>query len=1057
MNNGAERGILRGRRVLLRGLIPALMILIGGTPASRAQQIAIPRVDLMPNRPSPYQMRIWKEVALGYDSLVGNLSATGTRLPLVALNPNTVNYTSHGSFFIHSYVGTIHTNASEGINALPAVNSALLVGIDKRNQGGRDWVLMCEEWFNRRPGESVYLNAPLASSGSDWWYETMPNIFFYQLASRHPDVGAFSTQFRSVPDRWLQAVEAMGGKATPWKVPSMNYRAFALSTMTPTTTGVPEPEAAGAIGWILYHAYLETGETRYLRGAEWAMEYLDNLTSNPSYELQMPYGALAAARMNAELGTWYDIEKLLNWCFDVGPLRDWGAIVGNWGGADCSGLIGEADGFGDYAFAMNTFEQIGALTPLVRYHDRFARAIGKWVLNAANAARLFYPRFLPDENQDSRTWASAHDPESFIAYEGLRETQDQKSPFGTGDAIAGGWAATNLGLYGSSHVGILGAIIDTTDVSMILRLDLLATDYFYAEAYPTYLFYNPYDEAKSILFNPGAGSHDLYDAASNTMVQSGVSGPTTLQLPADGAMVLVVLPAGGSVTYDLERMLVNGVVADYRSGITVSNYPPRIKTLAADSMQVPVGGYVTVYSTAVDRESPSLQYSWSATGGSFLGSTKQVLWSAPDSTGGVLITCIVEDAAGERDTADLAIEVVTSVNHLPVITSLTARPRKVDLNASSQLICTATDPDGDPLSYSWSASSGTFGGSGPGVSWSAPGTEVYAMINCTVTDTAGAATSDSVGILVRDFSSAQTGNLVAYYPFSGNADDASGNEHDGIVGGAQLVPDRNGNPDAAFYFNGVNANIRVPNDTALNFQGAISLNFWMSVDEFYSREAHPVSHGSWENRWKVSITDERLRWTVKTGDGIMDLNSESLLDLDSLYNVTVTYGGQDTEIFLNGELDAFRTWSGPLLQTSIDLMVGQMLPSNSSYNFRGVLDEVRLYDYQLSVPEILELAGRVTGIRGGTGNLPAEIQLLQNYPNPFNPGTTIRFALPVAADVQLAVYDLLGRKVALLLDEKRNPGWHSVVWDARGHASGVYLYRLRVERSFRTGMMVLMK
>jgi hypothetical protein len=173
--------------------------------------------------------------------------------------------------------------------------------------------------------------------------------------------------------------------------------------------------------------------------------------------------------------------------------------------------------------------------------------------------------------------------------------------------------------------------------------------------------------------------------------------------------------------------------------------------------------------------------------------------------------------------------------------------------------------------------------------------------------------------------------------------------------------------------------------------------------------------------------------------------------------VTVTYSGQDTEIFLNGELDAFRTWSGPLLQTSIDLMVGQMLPSNSSYNFRGVLDEVRLYDYQLSVPEILELAGRVTGIRGGTGNLPAEIQLLQNYPNPFNPGTTIRFALPVAADVQLAVYDLLGRKVASLLDEKRNPGWHSVVWDARGHASGVYLYRLRVERSFRTGMMVLMK
>jgi hypothetical protein len=59
-------------------------------------------------------------------------------------------------------------------------------------------------------------------------------------------------------------------------------------------------------------------------------------------------------------------------------------------------LIGEINGGDDYAFAMNTFEQIGALVPLVRYDSRFARAIGKWVLNAANASRLFYPNFLPD-------------------------------------------------------------------------------------------------------------------------------------------------------------------------------------------------------------------------------------------------------------------------------------------------------------------------------------------------------------------------------------------------------------------------------------------------------------------------------------------------------------------------------------------------------------------------------------------------------------------------------------------------------------------------------------
>lgn len=105
----------------------------------------------------------------------------------------------------------------------------------------------------------------------------------------------------------------------------------------------------------------------------------------------------------------------------------------------------------------------------------------------------------------------------------------------------------------------------------------------------------------------------------------------------------------------------------------------------------------------------------------------------------------------------------------------------------------------------------------------------------------------------------------------------------------------------------------------------------------------------------------------------------------------------------------------------------------------------------------MELADRVTWIEDGTGDLPERIQLFQNYPNPFNPVTTIRFSLPAAAEVELSVYDLLGRKVESLLSETRDAGWHSVVWDAGGYASGVYLYRLRVERSFQTGMMILMK
>ena len=74
--------------------------------------------------------------------------------------------------------------------------------------------------------------------------------------------------------------------------------------------------------------------------------------------------------------------------------------------------------------------------------------------------------------------------------------------------------------------------------------------------------------------------------------------------------------------------------------------------------------------------------------------------------------------------------------------------------------------------------------------------------------------------------------------------------------------------------------------------------------------------------------------------------------------------------------------------------------------------------------------------------MPTVYSLSQNYPNPFNPTTTIKFGIPKAGDVSLAVYDILGRKVAELINGNLTAGYHTVNFNATNLASGVYFYRI---------------
>jgi hypothetical protein len=90
-------------------------------------------------------------------------------------------------------------------------------------------------------------------------------------------------------------------------------------------------------------------------------------------------------------------------------------------------------------------------------------------------------------------------------------------------------------------------------------------------------------------------------------------------------------------------------------------------------------------------------------------------------------------------------------------------------------------------------------------------------------------------------------------------------------------------------------------------------------------------------------------------------------------------------------------------------------------------------------------------------DIPMTFALEQNYPNPFNPKTVVSCQLPAASKVKLVVYDILGREVKVLLDEKKEPGRYQVTWDARNCASGVYIYRMTAGSFTESKKMLLLK
>lgn len=183
----------------------------------------------------------------------------------------------------------------------------------------------------------------------------------------------------------------------------------------------------------------------------------------------------------------------------------------------------------------------------------------------------------------------------------------------------------------------------------------------------------------------------------------------------------------------------------------------------------------------------------------------------------------------------------------------------------------------------------------------------------------------------------------------------------------------------------------------------------------------------------------------------------NFFDPDPVIGQTMNDANRDEEMY-HIYRDFLREWT----EISGDLNVlFSSVKSFTEFGSFGIKEHLDQPDQES--PKMRAYLDHIDSLNTVTSNesfetLPSTIELSQNYPNPFNPSTTIQFTLPSSEQVRLEVFNTLGQKVAILVNNQiRSSGRHQVQFDASQLASGVYIYRLQAGNYTQTKRMLLLK
>ena len=309
--------------------------------------------------------------------------------------------------------------------------------------------------------------------------------------------------------------------------------------------------------------------------------------------------------------------------------------------------------------------------------------------------------------------------------------------------------------------------------------------------------------------------------------------------------------------------------------------------------------------------------------------------------------------------------------------------------------------------------------------------------------------------------SATPTDMIAYYPFNGDAQDASGNEYHGTLSGPVPTSDRFGNEASAILFNGTNHRINLPR-AVLNGRTNVSVAFWLKTSKTGTQSIISGANQNNENEYLIYFLNKSKLSFYSHGagpginEGRCDVTISSIADGYWHHFAVIRNDSQGhADIFIDGTSYTNRCRNLVYNRLVIDaggLIIGQEQDRvgggfDASQVFRGALDDLRIYGKALSATEVQALSSEPNPKKVATREKPATSGLTLNFPNPFNASIQITYRLATSGPVRLEIYNVLGQPVKTLVEEFQTVGSYQIHWDARDQrgaavATGVYFTRL---------------